>query len=116
MIDIRKIPKVARNFISGLLRREASANSPYGDGLEPVPDDVLDQLRYRIARGEYQPDRPGGGAALPPGRAHRRELASHVARRPLSLRRQICRPGALCRGPTPSARRTDRALRLHSIH
>ncbi len=50
MIDIKKIPMLARDFIAGMLAREAKANSLFIDDLPPVPDGV-DPLYWRLSQG-----------------------------------------------------------------
>jgi hypothetical protein len=57
MIDITKIPTLARDFLAGLLDRNAAANSRFVDDL-PTPPPGVDSLGWRIAQGHFRPDLP----------------------------------------------------------
>ena len=50
MIDPKTLPKVALDWLSGLLGRDAKANSLFIDDLPPVPPGV-DPLTFRLLSG-----------------------------------------------------------------
>lgn len=54
-----KLPKIAREWLSGLLDRDAKANSLFIDDLPPVPDGV-DPLYWRLSQGHINiaPNKP----------------------------------------------------------
>ena len=50
MMDSTKIPHVGRDFLAGMLDREAKENGLFVDDLPPVPDGV-DPLYWRWSQG-----------------------------------------------------------------
>jgi hypothetical protein len=57
MIDLSKIPTLAREWLSGMLDREAAKTGRYADDL-PEPPPGVDPLGWRIAHGHFRPDLP----------------------------------------------------------
>ena len=51
MIDITKIPTLARDLLGGLLDNEAKANSLFVDGDLPDPPDGVDPWFWRLSQG-----------------------------------------------------------------
>jgi len=57
-MDMTKIPTIARDFLSGLLRRDAAQNGLFVSDDLPDPPDGVDPLMWRIAQGHFRPDVP----------------------------------------------------------